>query len=753
MPSLRAKIVIVVTAISMTSAGLSLGLIGAKRVRDHLMERSAAALREEARLVLWRVQDSFGVPLNDALMLAETPPISGMIRAEAFGGFDPQENSTDGQWRNRLSEIFTAMMRTRPEYFQIRFITFADDGRERVRIEREEGEIVRIPEEQLQRKGHESYFAEAGRTGPGRAALTEVTFNRENGRRDPRDIRTLRALAPVHRDDGSPFGFIIINVDLQVLIGNALQRISPSSDMLLFSALGDFALSRHVDGVREDSFGNTETAPEAPPELALAVARAADASYIDHGRIYGTAIAQNGRFGLTPLRAVAWRSTDSFTDALEAALIEGLLIEIALCTGAALLAAVAASRLTRHLRVMNADLAAYDGGDPAALRLPVESPDEIGALARTFRDLLQRLRETETKAQSVIDDLLEAVVVIDERGRIEEFSRAAERLFGVPAQQALGRDVGMLMPEAEREGHGAAVRRYGAGGPRWMVGRRREVMARRRDGSPFPAEVSVSELRIGGRRLFSAVIRDTSDQNMRKRATEFISTVSHELRTPLTSIMASLSMLERLSGPQMDERSARLLTLARNGGDRLARIVDDILDLEKIEQGKVEFRIQSCDLRELTGAAVERVRARAEEKSLRLKLEVSAQPCRARLDPHRYEQALGNLLSNALRHSPEGGVVEVRVRRLDDNRARVTVRDHGPGVPEPFRDRIFERFAQAEPGGGGSGLGLNIGRGLVRAFGGELLYETPAGGGASFHIELPLQGGKEGEARANAVEA
>ncbi|MCY1018423.1 GAF domain-containing sensor histidine kinase [Pyxidicoccus sp. MSG2] len=222
--------------------------------------------------------------------------------------------------------------------------------------------------------------------------------------------------------------------------------------------------------------------------------------------------------------------------------------------------------------------------------------------------------------------------------------------------------------------------------------------------------------------------------------TEFISTVSHELRTPLTSIRGSLGLLTGgVAGP-LPGPVAEMVDIAHKNSERLIRLINDILDLDKVEAGKLDLYLEVADLAPLLLHAAQAHQGYAGEYGVRVELELDASGARARVDADRLEQVLANLLSNAIKFSPRGEPVTLRLSR-HAGRLRVSVEDRGPGVPEDFRARIFQKFAQADGSDtrrrGGTGLGLSIARALTERMGGALDFTSAPGAGTTFWFDLP----------------
>jgi signal transduction histidine kinase len=220
---------------------------------------------------------------------------------------------------------------------------------------------------------------------------------------------------------------------------------------------------------------------------------------------------------------------------------------------------------------------------------------------------------------------------------------------------------------------------------------------------------------------------------------EFITTVSHELRTPLTSVRGSLGLLAGgVAGP-LSGRAGQLIGIAMDNCERLVRLVNDILDSEKILAGKMPMKLEILDLAELTARALRESEGYASTHGVKLVMQDEARSARVSADRDRLLQVLVNLLSNACKYSPRGGSVEVRLERVGPG-VRVSVADRGPGVPPEFQPRLFQRFSQLDSVDsrrkGGSGLGLSICRGIVERLGGHLGYRPREGGGSVFFFEL-----------------
>ncbi|MFT6580933.1 MAG: PAS domain S-box-containing protein [Alphaproteobacteria bacterium] len=264
-------------------------------------------------------------------------------------------------------------------------------------------------------------------------------------------------------------------------------------------------------------------------------------------------------------------------------------------------------------------------------------------------------------------------------------------------------------------------------------------------GSPVELErqdgkwLLVSEQKTAEGGVVTVSVDITERKEIERLKSEFVSTISHELRTPLTSIKGSLGLILAGALGDVSEKALNMVNVAHRNSDRLIGLVNDILDMEKLESGGMNFNFQTLDLSQLVRDAVENNMGFAEEHNVEFVLDTLEDGVVLRGDFDRLTQVVVNFLSNAAKFSPDGGVVQISMTRRDGV-ATVSVIDCGPGVPEGFRNRIFERFSQADGSDsrpkGGTGLGLNISKAIVEKHGGSIGFKNLAAGGASFYFSL-----------------
>lgn len=370
-----------------------------------------------------------------------------------------------------------------------------------------------------------------------------------------------------------------------------------------------------------------------------------------------------------------------------------------------------------------------------------DDADKLTGFLGVAQNITERRRD-ELKFRGLLESAPDAIVIVDREGRIVLANSQSEKLFGYPREELVNQKVEMLMPERFRGEHPTHRAGFFSESRARPMGMGLELFGRRKNGEEFPIEISLSPLETEDGLLVSSAIRDiTERKRIEKMKNEFIATVSHELRTPLTSVSGALGLA--LSGKlgEVPEKINRLLKTAHRNSERLAHLINDLLDIEKIATGKVNLDMKVQPLQPILVQAAEENRAYGAESHIKLALDSDISRQKVKVDDQRLKQVLANLLSNAIKFSPDGGTVTVEASSTDTD-ITVSVTDQGPGIPEDFHDRIFQRFAQADSSNtrqkGGTGLGLAITQELVTRMGGAIAFETTAGEGTRFFFTLPL---------------
>lgn len=345
----------------------------------------------------------------------------------------------------------------------------------------------------------------------------------------------------------------------------------------------------------------------------------------------------------------------------------------------------------------------------------------------------QRTREL----AAIFENAAEAILVVNEAGVIQKANPAAAELFAYPLAEFNYLQIADLVPSLQDKLSALSFSN--------LSDDLRETLGRRSDGTDLSVELSISPVDIKEQKLFTFIIHDvTARRKVDLLKAEFISTVSHELRTPLTSIKGALSIVLSGNAGSLDEKVGELLAIAKNNADRLSRLVNDILDIDKLEFGNVQLNIQPIAIYPLLKQAIEQNQAYAERYGIQLQLDLPPEELMllvVNIDTDRFLQVMSNLLSNAIKFSYRQSLVRVKLQREADN-ILISVIDKGQGIPEEFRQRIFTKFAQADSSDtrrrDGTGLGLSITKAIVDAMGGAIDYVSAINEGATFTIRLPI---------------
>ncbi len=363
------------------------------------------------------------------------------------------------------------------------------------------------------------------------------------------------------------------------------------------------------------------------------------------------------------------------------------------------------------------------------------------------KQIEEALRVSQMRFAGILDIADDAIISTDGKQRITLFNQGAEKIFGYTAAEAIGQPLDLLLPTRFAVVHQRHVAEFGqSSSEARRMGERREIFGRRKNGEEFPAEASISKLKLNQETIFTVILRDTSERKVVERMKdEFISIVSHELRTPLTSIHGALGMLASGLLDAETDAGKRLLDIAVDSTERLIRLINDVLDVERIESGKVTMDKRLCNVADLMTNAADVMQAMAEKFGVTLSLSPLSTMVWA--DRDRIIQTLTNLLSNAIKFSPPGATVWLTAEFSSPPHSTpsilFSIKDQGRGIPADKLETIFERFQQVDASDSrnqdGTGLGLAICRNIVQQHGGRIWVESVLGKGSTFYFTLPIE--------------
>jgi PAS domain S-box-containing protein len=338
------------------------------------------------------------------------------------------------------------------------------------------------------------------------------------------------------------------------------------------------------------------------------------------------------------------------------------------------------------------------------------------------------LRDSEAKQRSILESMLDGVISLNKDYIITSINPAVNDVFGYSETDLLGRSINMLIAtqlsiDSNDLDH-------------------KEMSGLHKQGQHFPIELTLTKVEINGEIMHTAIVRDiTERKRVEKIKNEFISTVSHELRTPLTAIRGSLGLISGGVTGELPDKALELLTLASNNTNRLLHLINDILDMQKIEAGKLEFNYQDINLMEAVDRSCVDNASYAEIHNVSINIGTTAADVNVHIDPLRLDQIFANLLSNAAKFSHKDGVVTID-STIEGDYAKVSVTDQGEGIPLEFQNKLFSKFEQSDSSStrqkGGTGLGLSITKLMIENMGGKIDFTSQAGEGSTFNIYLPI---------------
>jgi PAS domain S-box-containing protein len=432
-------------------------------------------------------------------------------------------------------------------------------------------------------------------------------------------------------------------------------------------------------------------------------------------------------------------------------------------------------RLRASLSAANRGVAVHQetdlpGPEPTALDLTLNPVRDSGGgvvmIVCEWRDVSDRrraelaLKESEERFERIVALAVDAIISIDEAQNITLFNQGAEQIFGFHAAEVIGKPLDLLLPRELAKLHAKEVQAFAAGPDEARrMGQRRQIFGRRKNGEIFSAEASISKATVGGRRVFTAVLRDVTERwaaeqektellaaTQRARETaeravaqrdEMLGIVSHDLRNPLSAIGMCAQVIADEKTPR--EERVRLAETVQESVEWCQRLIADLLDIASIEAGKLSIDRKRVDPVVIVGRALSLFELPASQRGLNLRADGLEHVPDALGDSGRILQVLANLIGNAIKFTPAGGTVTVSADS-DDGNVVFGVRDTGSGIRADELSRVFERRWRSvekntEPG---SGLGLAIAKGIVDAHGGRIWVDSAPGEGSRFRFAIPV---------------
>ncbi len=366
---------------------------------------------------------------------------------------------------------------------------------------------------------------------------------------------------------------------------------------------------------------------------------------------------------------------------------------------------------------------------------------------------------SELYIKAIFNTTVDGIITINNEGNIQTMNPAAEKMFGFRLEEIVGKNVKILMPEPYKSSHDAYIKAYLTSGAPKIIGIGREVTACRKDGSQFPMRLSVGEMNVENSQMFVGMTIDITElketekslreakeqaETANRLKSEFLNTISHELRTPLTIILGNIEELTDENELPENDEVADIAQDIENAGLHLLTLINDLLDLSKIEAGKMKLMLKPVVLNEYISDVLDTVKRLAKEKMLRLIFQPEFD-AKVNGDPIRLKQVLLNLLNNAIKFTDEGSItIKTEIKA---EKAVIRVADTGCGIHREDLQYVFESFRQVDGSdtraAKGSGLGLAITKKLVELHGGTITVESEVGKGSCFTYSIPIYSKEE----------
>ena len=671
--------------------------------------------------------------INALNFLHQTPPISGIVRATENENLDPKDGTTLEQWKQRLETIFVAFIENNEEVDQLRIIQANEDGSEFIRVERNGGSVLVVKDNDLQPKAARSYFIESVKRNKGEFYISDINLNREYGKLEFPYKSVIRLSLPIFSSSGERYGFIIMNVNAQfllsqmeqTLVGNQLLFVTDSEGFFVSHPDSDKSFSRDLNPMV-----NWASEFESPSKIGRAKIKQAAQT---NSPLYTVtrAFTINGNQQTAPFFLHTALSQSEV-----AALINEKRISVYSVIGVVTLIFVSVLLFVHRSNSKNIELAKVRGESVAIIAISKD-----------------------------------AIFSVDSAGVVKSWNMAAESLFGIPSQLILnhhyssfeqlsllglesvltkgGKQSTFTTPytDDEKEEHTLLITASTIWGEQSQFSGVAVVIRDVTDERKAKDAIERVNLKLEEKVVSRTKELVEATQEARKASSvksSFISNISHEMRTPLNGVVGSLALLKR---QPLNEKAEQLVSMMEISCNNLSVLINDVLDLSKIEAGKLDINNQYFDPLALIESIAKVFTVKAASKGLQLLVDTTGlPPVEINSDPHRINQILSNLLNNAIKFTEKGHIkLQASLSDVDAGTLQLhfSVCDTGVGIAQENQPKLFTAFTQADASVatqyGGTGLGLSICKQLSQLMGGDITFnsEVDIGSTFSFFVTLP----------------
>ena len=727
--------------------------------------------------------------IKDIHFVAQIPPIQGIIRTIESGGIDKEGNSTRTQWEQRLTSIFSTLLHAHPDYMQARFIN--EKGYELVRVERNSsGNIIITPENSLQNKSKRTFVKKTVQLQKNKVYLSEINLNREYGKVIFPHIPVLRAATPIYTQSGDLFGLVVINMDLSKEFQRLYQKhYKLGHTLYLTNDRGDYLI--HPDNGKRFAFdfGNDYKAQDEYPHLVQFYMPGNNEKKIIK-KIETDNFKLASVFVKIPLpieeqnRYVVMGMTLPFQEIIavqNAALSRSIWLSLVLITIGVVLAYGFSIKILHPIKQISSRIDDFMHGKTNR-KLPTNNNDEIGMLARTFETLIEQVTHNQntmkqlnerlekkvvlrthelSRFKTTLDLINDSVFIFDPDSlKFTYVNQGATNLIEYSRDELLNMTPVDLQHAFKENDFRDVIEPLKQGKESHLS---YQTIHIKKTGEKIPVELFIQYVTPPGEKprfvilLHDITLRKEIEKSIinakhmaekaNKSKSEFLARMSHELRTPMNAILGFGQLMKEDEETPLNETHKIYNEEIMKAGYHLLDLINEVLDLAKIESGKIEIENELFDCHEVTLECLSLIKPLTNEKELTVEYkDLSDTPAILNNDKKRLREVLLNLLSNAVKYNKPQGSITLTLEKTLGNCIRIKVTDTGNGLTieqqehlfNPF-DRIGAEYSDIE----GSGIGLVIVKRLVETMGGTLGFESTPGTGSTFYIEFELSDIKE----------
>lgn len=773
---------------------------------DSLLRSSYERVAHTAETVRVRTWANLSAIGDDVLFLAKTPPVQGIVRAKLRRGFDPEWSMYDDEWGEQLAEIFRSFLESRTDYLQVRFVSVAEDGRELVRAERRDGRAVFADPADLMSHDDAPDVRKTAELDPGELYLSDIGTSDGLEGVSP-DMQIFHVGTPVHTADGTSFGVLIVTVDIRRVLEPLQSLVDQNQTLYVASPQGDLL---HVSGRRasmrdrplpehlyEIFPGAEEIVHGGPVQKLSPDARLATE---ERGIAYFEAVPLESGGDAPSLLVGVTEPHETILAGVRSVRNRSAMITLLLCAVVIGVALLASRYLTRPLRQITGAVSNFGGGMDRT-SLPIDRTDEIGLLARSFEAMehqienqIRALEDEERRQRTILETSAEGIIVADEEGLIEAFNPAAEQIFGVGANEAVGRPTRELLGVDVVDLSSTRTSSDQTAGA--------EAIGRRADGEEVTLFISWSTFEWSGEHKYTIFVQDirerkeaeeareqlvrelqiereslrelsaTLEARVRQRTSdlerlnreldvsnrelrEIANVASHDLQEPLRKLRSFADLLEAEHGENLGENGRFYARRIFELSERMSNLINDLLAFSHVTSNAKPF--EKVSLTDLANEVVAELGSAIEETGGDVRIDSLPE---IEADPVQMRELFEHLIENALTYRRPEASPCVRIQatlqddQLDGTNGTICVlefEDNGMGFDQRYAGRIFAPFerlhgrtaprgrGRSQGTGTGTGMGLTICRRIVENHRGTITARSIPGSGSTFIVTIPIR--------------